>query len=85
MFKPMRKHDQVRKLKEENDKLNRIEEDLLNSSELKVVQKQRDIFDFELHTNNSFNKDFDRELYELWEQQVQSGANTFNTARTFYQ
>lgn len=81
----MRKHDQVRKLKEENDKLNRIEEDLLNSSELKVVQKQRDIFDFELHTNNSFNKDFDRELYELWEQQVQSGANTFNTARTFYQ
>ena len=75
MFKPMRKHDQVRKLKEENDKLTRIEVDLKGSAELKVVQKAQDINEFESQTNYTFNRNFDRELYELWEEQATGGYN----------
>lgn len=68
MFKPQRRHDQVRKLKEENEKLMRIEHDLANSTELKVVQKPQDIYEFEYNTNWAFNRNFDKELYDQWEE-----------------
>lgn len=57
-----RKHDKVRRIKEENDKLMRIENDLFQSQELKIVSKPQDSEEFEVETNKQFNRHFDSEL-----------------------
>ena len=75
MFKVYRKHDKVRRIKEENDKLTRIELDLMASQELKVVHPLTEEFEWE--TNRNFNKIFDVELQELW----QSTENDFISYR----
>ena len=57
--KPQRKHDKVRQLKEEFEKISRIERELSNSIELCQVQKLQDIDDFEGFTNRDFNRGYE--------------------------
>ena len=82
MFKPIRKHDKVRKLKDENEKLTRIESDLMYSNELKIVIKPMDTEEFEQQTNRDFNRNFDNELYEmLQDEAIQQLSNAKSTQK----
>lgn len=55
----LRHHDRVRQNAEELDKLNRIERELHESEDLRLVQKHQDIVDFEADTNKEFNKKYE--------------------------
>mmetsp|Transcript_13211 Transcript_13211/g.22410 ORF Transcript_13211/g.22410 Transcript_13211/m.22410 type:complete len:126 (+) Transcript_13211:595-972(+) len=61
----MRKHELVRQQKDEFEKIERIEQEIGSSLELRQVQKEADVEEFEVTTNKEFNKNYEQSLMSI--------------------